>query len=57
MSEQIAEWIMDVPQSSQTESLMKVVQTARDEPDTRSPEAQGENALQQERIVESDDGC
>ena len=59
VSEQIAEWIMDVmvSQSSQTEPMMKVVQTVRDEPDTRSPEAQGENALQQERIVESDDGC
>ena len=55
--EQIMKSITDgmEPQISQTEVMKNIVHTARDEPDTWSPEADGENALEENRIIESDD--
>ena len=38
-------------------AMKKIVQTVRDEPETKSPEAEGENELEKDRIVESDVGC
>ena len=49
--DEIVDGVRGADHGSQTEDMMKIVQTVRDEPDTWSPEAEGEKVLEKDRTV------